>query len=111
MLKHSAGKYKQYIILAIASAAILAYLVPLGSVSTPITQATSVYEDLHDSVEDSRENVRDNLDDLRDQFTGIPRAQERIDQAEDHSEDRHDQAHDQDRPIYWLTRSKSIISL
>ena len=57
MLKDFASKYRQIIILAVASVAIAAYVVPFNWVSIAQTQAQpSLYERLHDRVNDIQDD-------------------------------------------------------
>ncbi|MFZ1877770.1 MAG: hypothetical protein WAU25_12145, partial [Nitrososphaeraceae archaeon] len=84
MLREIASKYRQIIVLAVASIAIAAYVVPFNWVSIAQTQAQpSLYERLHDRVNDIQDDADSTLDDMRDRFAGSQRAQDRIDDAQE----------------------------
>jgi hypothetical protein len=95
MLREIASKYRQIIVLAVASVAIAAYVVPFNWVGIAQTQAQpSLYERLHDRVNDIQDDTDGTLDDMRDRFAGSQRAQDRIDDAQERADERFDSARD-----------------
>lgn len=86
-----ARKYRQIIVLAIASIAIAAYVIPFNWGSVTETQAQqSPYEDLIDNLNEAEENVQESIDES-DENTP-PSADERHDDARDRVSDRFDTA-------------------
>lgn len=89
MLREFASKYRQIIVLGVASVAIAAYVVPSNWESIGQTQAQpSLYERLHDSVSNIQDYVDETLEELRDRFDGSQRAQDRIDHAQERADER-----------------------
>lgn len=91
MLNNIARRYKQMIILAVAAAAIAAYIIPFNSGSVIPTQATSLYEDLIEGLDADQARTNERLQEVID---ANPDQEDRVRDRQALSDERYDIARD-----------------
>jgi hypothetical protein len=91
MLNNITRKYKQMIILAVAAAAIAAYVIPFNSGGVAPTQATSLYEDLIEGLNEDQARTNERLDEV---IEANPDQADRVEDRRALSDERYDIARD-----------------